>query len=119
MRFTALLDRATQLFTFAKSGWDTKTADPDPGGIFWVQQGSVVGLTNHDRATGPTGGGAELGFHLHLLTGLSSYDGEGTLVASPASLGGANMMNWVNAYFDSSQNGTGLYRNAGPIDGRN
>ncbi len=117
MRLTTLLDRATQLFTFAKSGWDTKAQDPDPGGIFWVQQGSGMGLTNHDRATGPTGGDAELGFHLHLLTGLSSYDGDGTIVASPASLGAANMMNWVNAYLDSSKTGTGLYRNAVHIDG--
>ena len=101
-----------QLFSFAKSGWDSSTSVADPGGIFWVQQGSGAGLTNHDRATRPSGGSAELGFHLHLLTGLSTYDGDGSITATPASLGATNMMNWVNAHLDSSTVGTGPYWNS-------
>jgi hypothetical protein len=117
MGLGASLDRATQLFTFAQSGWDTNAADPDPGGIFWVQQGSGAGLTNHDRGTGATGAAAELGFHLHLLTGSSAYDGDGSVVAAPASLGATNMMNWVNMHADSSGTGSGLFWNAVRIDG--
>ena len=117
MGLTSSLDRAKQLFTFAQSGWDANSTDPDPGGIFWVQQGAGAGLTNHDRGTGATAGGSELGFHLHSLSGSSTYDGDGTVVASPGSLGATNMMNWVNAYVDSSKSGTGLYWNAVRIDG--
>jgi hypothetical protein len=122
MGLTTSLTQASTLFTFAKSGWDTNATNPDPGGIFWVQQGSGAGLTNHDRATGSNGGNAELGFHLHLLTGNATCDGDGRVAASPASLGATNMMNWVNmvwhnTYLDSSKNGTGLYRNAVHING--
>jgi hypothetical protein len=117
MGLTTSLDRAKQLFTFAQSGWDTNAGDPDPGGIFWVRQGSGAGLTNHDRGAGVNGGDAELGFHLHLLTGSSIYDGDGTVVASPTSLGANNLMNWANAYMDSSKSGTGLYWNAIRSDG--
>ena len=109
MGLTSSLTTAEQLFSFAKSGWDTNTSDVDPGGMFWVQQGVGMGLTNHDRGTGATAGSAELGFHLHLLTNASSYDGDGSVVASPASLGATNMMNWVNTYLVSS---TGLYNNS-------
>jgi glycosyl hydrolase family 76 len=111
------LDRAKQLFAYEQSGWDTNPADPDPGGIFWVQQGSGFGLTNHDRGTGATAGVAELGFHLHLLTGSSTYDGDGTVAASPQSLGASNMMNWVNTYVDSSRTGAGLFWNVVRVDG--
>src|SRR5262249_7658980 len=90
---------------------------PDAGGIFWVQQGSEFGLSNHDRGAGATAGAAELGFHLHLLTGSTSYDGDGTVSASPASLGATNMMNWVNAYLDSSRTGVGLFWNVVRVDG--
>jgi len=117
MGLTTSVDRARQLLTYAQSGWDTNSGDPDPGGIFWVQQGSGAGLTNHDRGAGATAGDAELAFHLHLLTGSSIYDGDGTVVASPASLGATNMMNWVNAYLDSSRSGTGLYWNVVRRDG--
>jgi glycosyl hydrolase family 76 len=107
----APLNRAEQLFTFAKAGWDANPGDRDAGGIFWVQQGTGAGLTNHDRGTGATGGGAELGFHLHLLTGMSNYDGDGTVAARPKSLGATNMMNWVSKYLQSSTV-TGLYNNS-------
>src|SRR5438105_5789988 len=117
MGLTSSLDRAKQLFTFAQSGWDTDATAPDLGGIFWVKQGSGAGLSNHDRGTGATAGASELGFHLHLLTGSSTYDGDGTIVASPGSLGANNMMSWVNAYADSSKSGTGLYWNAIRADG--
>lgn len=118
MGLTTSLDGAKQLFAFSQSGWDTNTADPDPGGIFWVQQSTGYGLTNHDRGTGATAGSAELGFHLHLLTGSPAYDGDGSVVASPASLGATNMMNWVNKYvLDSSGAGAGLYFNVVRSDG--
>jgi len=118
MGLTNSLSRAEQLFTFGQSGWDTNAADPDPGGIFWVQQGTGMGLTNHDRGTGATAGNAELGFHLHLLTGSSTYDGDGSVAASPASLGATNMMNWVIKYVvDSSGAGAGLYYNVVRSDG--
>jgi len=71
-----------------------------------------MGLTNHDRGAGANAGHAELGFHLHQLTGSSSYEGDGTVVASPTSLGAANMFNWINTYLDSSKTGTGVYWNA-------
>ena len=118
MGLTNSLVVAQQLFTFAKSGWDTRAADPDQGGIFWVQQGTGYGLTNHDRGTGTTAGDAELGLHLHLLTGSSTFDGDGTVTASPASLGATNMMNWVARYVvDSSGSAAGLYFNVVRSDG--
>jgi hypothetical protein len=120
MGLTTSLDRAKQLFTFAQSGWDTNAGDPDPGGVFWVNQGAGFGLTNHDRGTGATVGAAELGYHLHVLTGSATYDGDGSVSASPASLGASNMLNWAAAYVDSTKSGSGLYwnvvRNDGSID---
>ena len=117
MGLTTSLDRARQLFTFAQSGWDMNAADPNPGGVFWVKQGAGVGLTNHDRGTGATVGNAELGYHLHVLTGSAAYDGDGTLSASPASLGASNMLSWAAAYADSTSSGSGLYWNAVRSDG--
>jgi Glycosyl hydrolase family 76 len=112
MGLNTSLDRVKQVFSFATSGWDRAATDPYPGGAFWVQQGTGFGLSNHDRGTGGNGGHAEVGFHLHELTGSTTYDGDGTVVASPASVGAANMFNWVNTYLDSSRTGTGLYWNA-------
>jgi Glycosyl hydrolase family 76 len=117
MGLTTSLDRAKQLFAFAQSGWDTNAADPAPGGIFWVNQGVGYGLTNHDRGTGATAGSAELGYHLHLLTGTATYDGDGTVSASPAALGASNMVNWVAANVDSTNSGSGLYWNVVRRDG--
>ena len=117
MGLTTSLDRVKQLFTFAQAGWDTNPTDPYPGGIFWVNQGSGFGLTNHDRGTGATAGNAEVGYHLHQLTGSAGYDGDGSVSASPGSLGAANMVNWTNAHVDVSGTGSGLYWNVVRIDG--
>jgi glycosyl hydrolase family 76 len=117
MGLSTSLDRAKQLFAYEQAGWDTNAGDPDPGGVFWVQQGSGFGLTNHDRGAGATAGASELGSHLHLLTGSSGYDGDGSVSASPQSLGATNMMNWVNTYLDSSRTGGGLFWNVVRIDG--
>jgi hypothetical protein len=104
--------RAQQLFDFGKSGWDRRASDPEPGGVFWVQQGRGQGLTNHDRGAGLSAGYAKLGFHLHELTGSLVYHGDGSLEATPPGLGALNMVDWVNAYLDSRKNGTGVYWNA-------
>lgn len=118
MGLTTSLDRADQLFSFAKYGWDTNAGDPKPGGVFWVNQGTGYGLSNHDRGAGASAGNAELGFHLHALTKSSTYDGDGTVVAAPASLGASNMVNWVEQYLDSSgSGGNGLYYNVARVDG--
>lgn len=117
MGLAASLDRAEQLFAFARSGWDSGPAEPFPGGVFWVQQAAGQGLTNHDRGTGATAGSAELGFHLRELTGAAAYAGDGTVEAAPRALGATNMFNWVNAFLDSRRAGTGLYWNAVRRDG--
>src|SRR3981189_2405849 len=101
MRLTTSLDRAKQLFSFALAGWDTNPGDPDPGGVYWVNQGVGYGLTNHDRGTGAPAG----------------YDGDGSVSASPPSLGASNMVNWVQSYVDSTQSGSGLYWNVVRSDG--
>jgi hypothetical protein len=112
MGLSTSLDRVKQVFSFATSGWDRVATDPDAGGVFWVHQGTGVGLSNHDRGSGSNGGQAAVGFHLHELSGSSTYDGDGTVVAAPGSVGAANMFNWVNTYLDSSRTGSGLYWNA-------
>jgi predicted alpha-1,6-mannanase (GH76 family) len=48
-------------------GWDKDPYAPYPGGIFWVQQGAGVGLTNHDRTATSNAPNAELAFHLAQL----------------------------------------------------
>jgi len=117
MGLTASLDRAKQLFTFARAGWCANAQEPDVGGMFWVHQGVGYGLTNHDRGTGATAGNAELGYHLRLLTGSTSYAGDGAVSASPGALGASNMGNWVDACVDSTRSGSGLYWNAVRSDG--
>ena len=57
------LERAEELFRFAASGWDRR-AVPNPGGVFWVEQGRGAGATNHDRNTVSNAPNAELGLHL-------------------------------------------------------
>jgi hypothetical protein len=111
------LTLADRLFSFAASGWDQLASDPHPGGVFWVQQGAGLGLTNHDRGAGLNAGNAKLGFNLHDLTGLAAYSGDGAVVAAAGSLGATNMFNWVNHYLDSTRTGTGLYWNAVRRDG--
>jgi hypothetical protein len=117
MGLTSSLDRAKQLFASSQSGWDTDPSDRYPGGVFWVKQGVGYGLSNHDRGCGATAGYAELGFHLHLITGSAMYDGDGTVAAAPTSLGANNMLNWVATYLDSTRRGSGLYWNVVRRDG--
>jgi hypothetical protein len=107
------------LFAFAQGGWDRVRSDPDPGGIFWVQQGRGYGLSNHDRGAGASAGSAEIGFHLHELTGSSSYDGNGTVSATVPNqqIGALNMVNWVAKYLDQSRTGGGPFLNVVRRDG--
>jgi hypothetical protein len=113
------LDRASQLFAFAVSGWDGGMSGTCPGGVFWVKQGRGLGLTNHDLGTISNAPNAELGWHLHELTGHPSYDGDGTTTPS-AEVGALNMYAWVNQHLDSRGAATGPYwdkiRGDGTID---
>jgi hypothetical protein len=111
------MTKAQQLFNFGTSGWDRQASDPNPGGVFWVEQGRGQGRTNHDRGAGLNAGYARLGFHLHELTGSEVYDGDGTVSATPVALGALNMVNWVAEYLDSRKSGTGLYWNVIRRDG--
>ena len=117
MGLAATLDRAAQLYAFARSAWDADPDEPYPGGMFWVGQGRGQGLTNHDRGAGANAGSAALGFHLVQLTGSADYAGDGEVAARPRALGAANMVNWVQAHLDSGGAGTGLYWNAVRRDG--
>ncbi len=111
------LRRAEQLWKFAQKGWDTDRAAQIPGGVFWVQQRTGAGLTNHDRGTGATAGYAELAFHLHELTGSGAFDGDGDPIARPHALGALNMANWVARYVDRSERGEGPFWNVARPDG--
>ena len=117
MGLTASLTRPEQLFSFAQAGWDRIATDPNPGGVFWVQQGLGYGLSNHDRGAGASAGSAEVAFHLHELTGSAAYDGDGQVTSAPGSVGGANMVNWVSKYLDSSGTGSGPFLNVARRDG--
>jgi hypothetical protein len=114
------LANAEKLFAHALSVWDSHPGDPSAGGLFWVEQGIGAGQSNHDRGAGASVGSAELGFHLHELTGSSRYDGDGQVTARPGSLGASNMLDWVSRYLDSSNAGSGPFlnvvRNDGSID---
>ncbi|MGO9905671.1 MAG: glycoside hydrolase family 76 protein [Solirubrobacteraceae bacterium] len=95
-------DRAEELFCFAASGWDRRVV-PNPGGVFWVEQGRGAGATNHDRNTVSNGPNAELGLHLAELR-------DGPLTAP---IGPERMYEWVLATLDASREsdlpGTGLF----------
>ncbi len=101
------LDRAHELFRFALGGWDRRDRRdiPDPGGVFWVEQGRGVGARNHDRNTVSNAPNAELGLHLAELTGVS--------VTAPGAIGAEDMYEWVLATLDASRQtgspGTGLF----------
>ncbi|MBV9195671.1 MAG: hypothetical protein JO168_16135 [Solirubrobacterales bacterium] len=109
------LDRAEELFRFAQAGW-AEHQRPNPGGVFWVEQGRGVGVKNHDRNTVSTAPNAQLGMHAAELQG-----------RSPGTVGGAGaheMYEWVLATLDASHEtdtpGTGLFadkiRGDGTID---
>ncbi len=108
--------RAEELFAFALTGWDSNPSHPSPGGLFWVKQGAGRGLTDHTRHTISNGPNAELGFHLHELTGSSAFDGDGQHV------GAHNMYDWVNEALDESrataEPATGLYFDNLQLDGK-
>jgi hypothetical protein len=95
------LDRASKVFAFAERMWDRKN-----GGLFWVEQSSGMGRTNHDRGSGATAGHAELGFHLYELTHRDAYLQSAT-----------RMLNWVSQHFDASRTGNGPFLNAIRGDG--
>jgi hypothetical protein len=111
------LRRAEQLWKFAQKGWDTNRHARIPGGVFWVQQRTGAGLTNHDRGTGATAGYAELALHLRELTGNAAFDGDGEPIARPRAIGAANMANWVARYVDRSESGDGPFWNVARPDG--
>jgi glycosyl hydrolase family 76 len=98
------LDRAEELFCFAVSGWD-RSAVPNPGGVFWVEQGRGLGLKNHDRNTVSTAPNAELGLHLRELRGRTA--------AAHGAIGADEMYDWVVRTLDASRGtdspGTGLF----------
>jgi hypothetical protein len=62
--------RAAQLFDFARAGWDHREDVPNPGGVFWVEQGRGTGRRNHDRNTVSNAPNAELGLHLDEMEGV-------------------------------------------------
>jgi uncharacterized protein YyaL (SSP411 family) len=86
---TSALSRAQQTFAFQVSGWDSSQNDPKPGGVFWVQAS-----WNRDRGTVSNATGAEVGLHLRLLTGASSYFSDAK-----------KMYDWTNQYLHSPDNG--------------
>ena len=86
------LRRAEELFGFAVSGWDDRPDVPQPGGVFWVEQGVGVGLSNHDRNTVSTGPNAQLGLHLAQLMGRPP--------AAGALIGAREMYEWVGTALD-------------------
>ena len=98
------LDRAEELFRFAVSGWDRR-AVPNPGGVFWVEQGRGLGARNHDRNTVSNAPNAELGLHLSELRGPTA--------AEPGAIGANEMYEWVITTLDASRDtdsaGTGLF----------
>jgi predicted alpha-1,6-mannanase (GH76 family) len=48
-------------------GWDVNPDAAFPGGVFWVQQGIGLGVSNHDRTTTSNAPNAELAFQLAQL----------------------------------------------------
>jgi hypothetical protein len=117
MGFDGSLRRAEQLWKFAQKGWDRSSGAAIPGGVFWVQQRTGAGLTNHDRGTGATLGSAELGFHLRELTGNASYEGDAEPAARPRSVGALTMVNWAARHVDRSETGEGPFWNVARAEG--
>jgi len=95
---TSLAD-AKNVFNFAYPGGWGGGASFDPGGLYWVQQGTGVGLTNHDRTTTSNAPNAEIAL---LLEGFDPVN------ATTYDTGARAMYGWVNHY---------LYNvNANPTD---
>jgi hypothetical protein len=85
------LDRAQELFQFARSGWDQRE-----GGVFWVEQGRGTGVNNHDRNTVSNAPNAEIGLHLADL---------GHPQTSAGQPGPGDMYTWVLDTLDASRDG--------------
>jgi predicted alpha-1,6-mannanase (GH76 family) len=98
------LVRAEELFRFAAGGWHSGDG-PSPGGVFWVEQGRGLGVSNHDRNTVSTAPNVELGLHVAEL--------KGAPIAPQGSVGAQEMYQWVLATLDASRAsdspGTGLF----------
>jgi hypothetical protein len=62
------LRQAAEIFDFVLSGWDNDPSHPAPGGVYWAQA-----AWSRDRNTVSNAPGAELGLHLHELTGEARY----------------------------------------------
>jgi hypothetical protein len=106
------LDRAAQLAAFARNGWAADRSAPDPGGVFWVQQGRGLGARNHDRNTVSTAPNAALILHLQAL------GAPGVSANQPPSC--QTMATWVVQALDAGGDGGGLFwdkiTGAGTID---
>ncbi len=63
-------------------GWDENPDAAYPGGVFWLQQGIGLGMTNHDRTTTSNAPNAELAFQLAQLSPghRESYEGVGSRI---------------------------------------
>jgi hypothetical protein len=95
---TSLAD-AKNVFNFVYPGGWAVGASFEPGGIYWVQQGSGVGLANHDRTTTSNAPNAEIALLLENFdpANAAAYDA-----------GASAMYGWVNHF---------LYNvNANPTD---
>jgi Glycosyl hydrolase family 76 len=104
------LDRAEDLFRFALGGW-ASDREPQPGGVYWVEQERGLGLRNHDRNTVSTAPNAELGLHIAELRG--SRETIADPPGGPPGVGPPEMYAWVLAALDESAGsaapGTGLF----------
>lgn len=103
------LDRAEQLFHFAVTGW-SREQTPNPGGVFWVEQGRGTGIRNHDRNTVSTAPNAALGLH---VAELRAGQPQTAQREARLTIGPVEMYDWVLAALDSSRGtdapGTGLF----------
>jgi len=84
---TSLAD-AKNVFNFVyPDGWAGSSFDP--GGVYWVQQGAGVGLTNHDRTTTSNAPNAEIALLLENFdpANAAAYDA-----------GASALYGWVNHY---------------------
>jgi hypothetical protein len=63
-------------------GWDENPHAAFPGGVFWLQQGIGLGVTNHDRTTTSNAPNAELAYHLAQLSPgqRAGYESAGTRI---------------------------------------
>jgi hypothetical protein len=94
---TSLTD-AERVFDFVYPGGWGGGASFDPGGIYWVNQGAGVGLTNHDRTTTSNAPNAELAL---LLENFDPSD------AATYDAGASAMYGWANHYlYNVSTNST-------------